>query len=106
MRFKKTLFLCVLAAIAGSAAWAELQNVELSGNLRIRGNYYNYDSLPDQSFIEQRTRLGVKADFTNDITAFVEFDSYNAWGDGFRSSYLSGIDSRGTADVDLYQSYI
>ena len=106
MRFKKLLFLCALVSIAGSAAWAELQNVELSGNLRIRGSYYNYDSLPSQSFIEQRTRLGVKADFTNDITAFVEFDSWNAWGDGFRSDYLTGIDNRGVADVSLYQSYI
>lgn len=106
MRFKKLLFLAVLASIAGSAAWAELQNVELSGNLRIRGNYYNYDSLPDLSYVQERTRLGVKADFTNDITAFVEFDSYGIWGEGFRSNYLTGIDGRGTADVSLYQSYI
>jgi hypothetical protein len=98
MRFKKLLFLSALVIIAGSAAWAELQNVEVSGNIRIRGNYYNYDSLPNQSFIEQRTRLGV--------TAFVEFDSWNAWGNNFRSDYLNGIDSRGTADVSLYQSYI
>ncbi len=106
MRLKNLLMIGALVAIAGSTARAELQNVELSGNLRIRGSYYNYASLPDQSFIEQRTRLGVKADFTNDITAFVEFDSWNAWGNNFRSDYLNGIDSRGTADVDLYQSYI
>jgi hypothetical protein len=106
MRFKKLLFLCALATIAGGAAWAELQNVELSGNLRIRGNYYGYDSLPDVSYIQERTRLGVKADFTNDITAFVEFDSYSVWGEGFRSNYLTGIDTRGDADVSLYQGYI
>jgi hypothetical protein len=106
MRFKKALFVCALAALAANAAWAELQNVEVTGNLRIRGSYYRYDSLPSQSFVEQRTRLGVKADFTNDVSAFVEFDSWNAWGDGFRSNYLTGIDNRGGADVDLYQGYI
>ena len=86
MHFNRALCLAMLVAIAGGPAWAELQNVELSGNLRIRGSFYNYDSLPNQSFVEQRTRLGVKADFTNDITAFVEFDSWNAWGDNFRSN--------------------
>ena len=106
MRFKKLLMICVLASLAGTAAWAELQNVEVTGNLRIRGSFYNYDSLPNQSFVEQRTRLGVKADFTNDISTFVEFDSWNAWGDNFRSSYLTGIDNRGAADVSLYQAYI
>ena len=106
MRFHKALFLLVLAGMACGASWAELQNVELSGNLRIRGNYYGYDSLPDLSYIQERTRLGVKADFTNDITTFIEFDSYSVWGEGFRSNYLTGVDSRGTADVDLYQAYI
>jgi hypothetical protein len=106
MRFNRLLCLVALVAIAGGTAWAELQNVEISGDLRIRGSYYRYDSLPSQSFVEQRTRLGVKADFTNDVSAFVEFDSWNAWGDNFRSNYLTGIDNRGTADVSLYQSYI
>ncbi len=106
MRIKNLIFLCALAVVAGGAAWAELQNVEVTGDLHIRGSYYRYDSLPSQAFVEQRTRLGVKADFTNDITTFVEFDSWDAWGDGFRSSYLTGIDNRGTADVSLYQGYI
>ncbi len=106
MHSKTAFLLCALAAISGGTAWAELQNVELSGNLRIRGNYYGYDSLADLSYIQQRTRLGVKADFTNDISAFVEFDSYGVWGEGFRSNYLNGIDNRGAADVSLYQSYI
>lgn len=61
---------------------------------------------PDYSAIEQRTRLNVTADFTSDVSTFIEFDSYTNWGQNFRSDYLTGIDSRGTADVSLYQSYV
>jgi hypothetical protein len=57
-------------------------------------------------FTEQRTRLNVRADFTEQVSAFIEFDAYNVWGDNFRSDYLTGVDRRGASDVDLYQAYI
>ncbi|HQB01885.1 MAG TPA: porin [Candidatus Hydrogenedentes bacterium] len=105
MRFK-TLLIAALIVSLGGMAFAELQNVELGGSIRIRGNYFNMDSLRDSSYVEQRTRLNVKADFTQDVSAFIEFDSYGFWGEGFRSNYLTGADARGNSDVALYQAYI
>ncbi|HOH30669.1 MAG TPA: hypothetical protein PLC40_13410, partial [Candidatus Hydrogenedentes bacterium] len=62
MSFRTLLAVAMIATLAGIAG-AELQNVEIGGNLRIRANYFNLDdSHPDMSFIEQRTRLNVKAD--------------------------------------------
>ncbi len=112
MRSFKILMTAALALGTVTAAQAELQNVEIDGSLRIRGNFYhNDDNLlrnggNDSAFVEQRTRLGVKADFTDDVSTYVEFDSYNIWGDSFRSNYITGIDGAGAADIALYQAYI
>jgi len=64
-------------------------------------------------FVEQLTKINVKADFTDQVAAFVEFDSYGIWGDNFRSNYITGVDSRvnatapaGGANVSLRQSYV
>lgn len=61
-------------------------------------------------FVEQLTRVSVKADFTDEVSAFIEFDSYDTWGDAFRSNYLTGADGNsdgiGNDDVSLYQAYI
>jgi hypothetical protein len=102
----------VLALGTVAAAQAELQNVEVGGSVRIRGNWYDFD---DNIFInggeeianvEQRTRLNVKADFTDEVSVFIEFDSYENWGDNFRSNYITGVDGFAGDDVELYQSYI
>jgi len=60
------------------------------------------------SYIEQRTRLGFRADFTNQVAAYIELDSYDIWGEDFRSSYITGADGPGASvdDVEIYQSYI
>jgi hypothetical protein len=153
---RKSLFVLVAAMTVMMAvpALAELQNVEVGGSLRIRGNWYSQvasvvpvsrgiivpstapggfstvafdDNEPDALYVEQRTRLNVKADFTDDVTAFIELDSYNNWGDGgfrrlgaadtynnfvesesqspsTRSISASSIDS--SEDVGFYQGYI
>ncbi len=106
MRTLKMLVLAALVLSVSSVALAELQNVEVGGSLKIRGNYWRFDKQGATSFVEQRTALNVKADFTNDVSTFVEFDSYGDWGQGFRSNYLTGIDGRGASDVSLYQAYI
>ncbi|NLO33209.1 MAG: alginate export family protein [Candidatus Hydrogenedentes bacterium] len=105
MRFKTLLAVALIASL-GSVAFAELQNVEIGGSIRIRGNYFDMDGMGDSSFIEQRTRLNIKADFTQDVFAFIEIDSYDVWGEDFRSLYLTGADVRGRDNVDLYQAYI
>lgn len=63
---------------------------------------------PSLDFYEQRTRLGVMADFTNDVSAYIEFDYYTNWGSDFRSNYQTGFDGarNNNSDVQLYQSYI
>ena len=106
MRTLTTLVIAALVLSMAGVAVAELQNVEVGGKLQIRGNYYRMDKFGASSFVEQRTMLNVKADFTNDVSTFIEFDSYGDWGQGFRSNYLTGIDGRGGADVNLYQAYI
>ncbi|HPC15369.1 MAG TPA: alginate export family protein [Candidatus Hydrogenedentes bacterium] len=141
------------------AAQADLQNVQVGGEIRLRANFvsstlagpgpievrytpaelagrpiggpfaYPNNGLGavsylswnrrsnNTNFVEQRTRLHVSADFTDNVNAFVEFDSYDVWGEDFRSDYLTGVDSRSTTgltptllgpdgDVSLYQAYI
>lgn len=108
MRTLKTLVIAALLISMGGVAFAELQNVEIGGKIRIRGNFWNLDRASDISFVEQRTLLNVKADFTSDVSAFIELDSYGIWGEDFRSNYLTGADFRANTgdDVELYQAYI
>lgn len=60
------------------------------------------------STVQQRTRLYTSADFTNDVSAFVELDSIHVWGDDFRSDYITGTDlvAETGDDVELYQGYL
>ncbi|MBI5091723.1 MAG: alginate export family protein [Candidatus Hydrogenedentes bacterium] len=70
---------------------------------------WNEDRSNDLTNIEQLTRLNVRADFTNEVSAFIEFDSYGLWGTDFRSNYITGFDFRNVPtlnDVDLHQGYI
>lgn len=153
MRKSMFLVLAAVVVLAATPALAELQNVIVGGQVRIRGNYYmntptninrsslqwpagllsgrsigtglNYnapgvvgligwdDKENSLGYVEHRTRLNVKADFSNEVGAFIEIDSYDIWGEDFRSDYVTGADFRaataraGTADdVEIYQSYI
>ncbi len=108
----------VLAIVIFSAvtATAELQNIEVGGSIRIRGNYYTneiaqWDSSVGNSlaFVEQRTCLGVTAHFTDKVSAIIELDSYDIWGEDFRSlGYVTGADARAASnnDVEIYKAYI
>jgi len=133
MRFSLTAILAGLTVAVSVPAFAELQNVEVGGSLRIRGNYYSSEATGfpgraygeglgarpggtlftepghSSSFREMWTRLNVNADFTNDVSVFIELDSYDIWGEDFRGGTgLTGIDGRQGAfdDVEVYQSYI
>jgi hypothetical protein len=73
------------------------------------GSAYSWDdSEDDLSIVEMRTRLHVKADFTDSVSAFIELDSYDYWGEDFRSNYITGIDGRAASgdDVEIFQAYI
>lgn len=52
-------------------------------------------------FVEQRTRLHVAADFTNDVGAFIELESVDIWGEDFRSNYITGADAVTATDDDI-----
>ena len=104
-----TLIAILAASIVAIAvpAFAELQNVEVGGSLRIRGNYYSpeavaqprprlfnpfagaflfEDSGHSAAFVEQRTVVSVKADFTDDVSAYIELDREAFWRTNFRDS--------------------
>lgn len=60
-------------------------------------------------YVQQRTRLNLRADFTDDVAVFVELDDVTDWGEDFRSvNYLTGVDTRADSvdDVEIFQSYI
>ncbi len=130
----------VVLSMAGSA-YAELQNVSVGGQIRIRGRYWNnaysgpdshnsfspsrvtgravgpngigsvysWDSHQDVSYMEQRTAINLKADFTDNVSAFIELDSYDVYGEDFRSqAWLTGEDARAASnnDVEVFQSYV
>jgi len=78
------------------------------GRLGIAGLIDWDDAGASTAFVEQRTKLNVKADFTDEVSAFIELDSYDVWGEDFRSNYLTGVDGRANTadDVEVYQAYI
>ena len=118
MRRSVMLVIIALTLFMAIPAFADLQNVVVGGQIRVRGDWYSVEGdHPDfnsEAIVEQRTRLNVRADFTDDVSAFVEVDDYEMWGGGgqlvndFRSNYLTGVDSRANTsdDVELYQGYI
>ena len=75
----------------------------------LSGYGWNNDNFNTAS-VSQRTRLNVRADFTDQVSAFVELDSNDTWGDArdFRSNYLTGADFPSVTgdDVEFHQSYI
>jgi len=79
------------------------------GRLAVGGGLFDWsDSGHSFSNVEQRTKLNVRADFSEQVSAFIELDSYDSWGEDFRSNYLTGIDGRAATgdDVEVYQAYI
>ena len=50
----------------------------------------------------------MKADFTDNVSAFIELESYEVWGEDFRSAYVTSADMRAASvdDVEIYQAYI
>ncbi len=155
---RKALLVFAAAMLVAVPAMAELQNVIVGGEVRIRANYYmstfgdtpeirwpgaflparpiglhiglpagqpfagvfggfgnsvvsNYDwndKGNDLDFVESRVRLNVAADFTDEVSAFIEIDSYDWWGEDFRSDYITGTDFAADSDddVEIYQAYI
>jgi hypothetical protein len=132
-----------LGLLVADTAVAELQNVQVGGELRMRYRYYNNafvsganrrqtripnTMLPkrpvgptgvssifswdnkghDWSFFETALILNVSADFTDDVSAFIELYDFAVWGEDFRSNYITGADARAVTadDIEVHQAYI
>jgi hypothetical protein len=152
----RRIAICVFLSVTlAGAVYADLQNVQVGGQLEVRMRWYHnaFESgitaakpqphlrIPgawlfdrvighdprlgltdrgvwsmfryggggnDWQWVEQATSLNVKADFTDHVSAMIEFYSFDTWGKDFRSNYLTGVDTRGITadDVELLQSYI
>lgn len=57
---------------------------------------------------ESSVLLNVRADFTEDVSAFVELYDLFVWSEDFRSNYMTGADSRATSgdDLEINQAYV
>lgn len=66
------------------------------------------DDGTDWTRYETAILLNFKADFTEDVSAFIEFYDFHIWGEEFRSNYLTGADMRhnSVGPVLLHQGYI
>ncbi|NIA13307.1 MAG: alginate export family protein [Nitrospiraceae bacterium] len=142
MRKSIAILIVAITVLVSIPAFAELQNVTVGGQIRLRGRYWkdmyagNYapvtrmpvtafgkraigptgvDSLFDFdgrgnsfSYIEQVVRLNVTADFTDNVSAFIELQDWYLWGEDFRSNYVTGVDFRANTadDVEVLQAYI
>lgn len=107
MRSFKFLLIAALVLSMGTMSYAELTSVEVGGSLRIRGDMVDMEDSGDLSWVTQRTTLNVKAQFTDDVNAFIEVDTFDVWGADFRSFYPTGVDMAAPGgDVNMYQAYI
>lgn len=149
----RKLICLVVGMMLLTTAYADLQNVQVGGQIEVRARWYHdafesgtpgkggpqpharytdvdwsgspvgvdprygldpgvysmfrYDGQGnDWSFVEQATSLNVKADFTDNINAMIELYTFSTWGTEFRSNYLTGVDNKGVANVQMLQSYI
>jgi len=92
--------------IRGPARWFPFRAI--GSPLGVVGILDWSDQTHTWSFCELATSLNVKADFTDDVTAFIEFYSFDIWGTDFRSNYITGVDGRANTgdDIEVLQSFV
>ena len=74
----------------GSVARDPLTQALVSGIRTFDG-----DGSEGLAWVEQRTALHINARFTDEVSAYIEFDSISEWGTDFRSNAITGIDTTG-----------
>jgi len=95
---KKLLLLGMLAgALAGgTSTFADVQNVMLSGDIRLRGYYLNRaDELnhADAAFISQRTRVTIESTLDDRVLVVVTLSGESLWGGADQPSNNAGAGS-------------
>jgi hypothetical protein len=109
----KKLWLVVgLVALGGLASqtYADVQNIRLSGDIRIRGyflddagaNEYTDQAKANTSFISQRTRVSVEADLEDHVLVVVTLKAEGLWGADNSSVSSSGAGKQFDPDTGLY----
>lgn len=93
---KKVMLIAALAALAAmtSSTFADVQNIRLSGDVRVRGYYlknangvsgvlagFNGDiNKRDNAWIQQRTRVKIEADLEDHVLVVVTLKADGVWG--------------------------
>src|SRR5256885_14862911 len=95
-RVKKLWLVVALVSLGGLASktFADVQNIRLSGDVRLRGYYLNgtdgSDQNKDAAFISQRTRVSVEADLEDHVLVVVTLKAEGDWGQGNDADNSSG----------------
>jgi hypothetical protein len=89
-----------LVAFGGLAinTFADVQNIRLSGDIRIRGYYLYHAASPasDTTFISQRTRVSVEADLEDHVLVVVTLKAEGLWGQDNQTDDVTGGSGAGT----------
>ena len=117
-RLVVVLALALIVGLAFSAAYAEVQNVKVSGDIIASGvvrNHFNLQNGPagdkddiQQSFFMTQTRVRVDADLTDNVAATVRLINERTWGNS-RSNGGDNFDDNGqfgANDIDIDLAYV
>ena len=104
-----------LSAMA-SSVFADVQNIRLSGDVRVRGYYLNNANSPtaaplsmnnkDTSFITQRTRITLEADLEDHVLVVVTLAAEGYWGSGQQSYDAIGKTTEKKWAVGISEAYV
>ena len=92
---KKLWLVVALVSLGGLASktFADVQNIRISGDVRLRGYYLNGQDInqdQDASFISQRTRVSVEADLEDHVLVVATLKAEGDWGQGNDADNSSG----------------
>ena len=123
---KKVWLVVALVALGGltSKTFADVQNIRISGDIRIRGYFLDSAGVAaseggdaqdnsNASFISQRTRVSVEADLEDHVLVVVTLKAEGLWGDNNLNSADSGAGSEQSSgainrrwDVGVTEAYV
>jgi hypothetical protein len=120
---KKLWLVVALVAWGGLAinTFADVQNIRLSGDIRLRAYYLNQAGVDaagkqadgDSTFIAQRTRVSVEADLEDHVLVVVTLKAEGLWGDGNATTTDAGAGSEQSGgsinrrwDVGVTEAYV
>ncbi len=102
---KQWLVLAAVAALGLTAnSFADVQNIRLSGDIRLRGYYLanaaegDVSWQDDTAFIAQRTRVCVEADLEDHVLVVVTLKAEGLWGAANETSSTAGAGTEDDAD--------